>query len=120
MLCCRQAGKSSVSAVLAVHEAVYAPGSLVLLLSPSMRQSQELFRKCQAVYRALGEPVPADTETTMSLGLESGSRIVCPPGGEDTVRGFSGVRLLIVDEAARVPNDALREHRARSRPSGRT
>ena len=30
---------------------------------------------------------------------------MCLPGGEDTVRGFSGVRLLIVEEAARVPDE---------------
>ena len=51
--CCRQAGKSTVVAVLAVHTALYEPGALALLLSPSLRQSQELFRKALAVYRAL-------------------------------------------------------------------
>jgi hypothetical protein len=34
--------------------------------------------------------------------LRNGSRIVALPGTEETVRGFSGVRLLVVDEAARV------------------
>lgn len=33
--CSRQSGKSSVCGVLAAHKALYAPGSLVLLLSPS-------------------------------------------------------------------------------------
>src|SRR5262249_31837391 len=33
-------------------------------------------------------------------------RIVALPGKEETVRSFSGVRLLVIDEAARVP-DAL-------------
>jgi hypothetical protein len=37
--------------------------------------------------------------------LEHGSRIVSLPGREGTIRGYSGVRLLIVDEAAWVPND---------------
>jgi len=35
----RQAGKSLVASILAVHQAVWTPGSLVLLLSPSQRQS---------------------------------------------------------------------------------
>src|SRR5437016_6089824 len=35
----RQSGKSTCVAVLAVHTAVYTPGTLVLLLSPSLRQS---------------------------------------------------------------------------------
>ena len=34
--------------------------------------------------------------------FKNGSRIVALPGTEETVRGFSGVRLLVVDEAARV------------------
>ncbi len=42
----------------------------------------------------------------MTLRLENGSRIVSLPGTEGTVRGFSGVALLIVDEASRV-DDAL-------------
>src|SRR5205807_4237403 len=40
------------------------------------------------------------------LELANGSRVVSLPGKEETVRGYSGVRLLVVDEAARVP-DAL-------------
>ena len=37
--CSRQAGKSTVAAAIGVHEALYRPGSLVLLLSPALRQS---------------------------------------------------------------------------------
>ncbi len=100
--CCRQSGKSTTTAALAVHTAVYEPGALVLLLSPSLRQSGELFKKALALYRALGRPVPAVAETALSLELEHGSRIVSLPGSEQTTRGFSGVRLLVIDEASRV------------------
>jgi hypothetical protein len=37
--CSRQSGKSTTTAVLAMHTALYRPGSLTLLLSPSERQS---------------------------------------------------------------------------------
>ena len=43
--CHRQGGKSPSTGVLAVHSAIYDPGD-ILLLSPSLRQSKELFRKC--------------------------------------------------------------------------
>ena len=43
--CCRQAGKSTIASILALHRALYYPGALVLLVSPSLRQSGELFRK---------------------------------------------------------------------------
>ena len=36
--CCRQSGKSTTTAILALHQAIYDPG-LVLLVSPSLRQS---------------------------------------------------------------------------------
>ena len=78
------------------------PGSLTLLVSPSQRQSQEVFRKVTDVYRAAGRPVPADAENKLALELANGSRVVALPGREQTIRGFSAVGLLIEDEAARV------------------
>src|SRR5689334_1128915 len=80
--CSRQVGKSTTTATLADHTAFYEHGALILLLSPSLRQSQELFRKCLEVYRALDRPVPADAENALSLELENGSRIVSLPGKE--------------------------------------
>lgn len=103
-LCSRQAGKSTIAAVLGVHEALYQPGALVLLLSPSLRQSSELFKKCAAVYQAAGKPVPPAAESALQLQLENGSRLVSLPGKSETIRGYSGVRLLIIDEGAFVPD----------------
>ena len=102
--CSRQSGKSTITALLAVHTVTYEPGALVLLLSPTLRQSGELFKKVLEAYRALSRPVPAEAETQLTLTLENGSRVVSLPGKEGTVRGYSGVRLLIIDEAARVEN----------------
>jgi hypothetical protein len=39
------------------------------------------------------------------MELSNGSRIEALPGTEKTVRGFSGVDLLIVDEASRVADE---------------
>lgn len=102
----RQGGKSLCCAIVAVHQALYEPDSPVLMVSPSQRQSSELFRTALALYRSLGKPVAPEIENRLSLELENGSRIVSLPGSEQTVRSFSAVKLLIVDEAARVP-DAL-------------
>jgi len=100
--CCRQSGKSTMSALIALHRALYHPGSLILCLAPALRQSQELFAKIAGFYRDLGRPISPIGERKLSLELENGSRIVTLPGTERTVRGFSGVGLLILDEAARV------------------
>jgi hypothetical protein len=102
--CCRQSGKSTTTALLAVWTALYTPGALCLLVSPSLRQSSELFLKAVDLYRQLGRPVPADSENRLSLELGNGARIVSLPGSERTLRGFSAVRLLAIDEAARVPD----------------
>jgi hypothetical protein len=39
-----------------------------------------------------------------SLELPNGSRIVGLPANDDTVRGYSGATMLLIDEAARVPD----------------
>jgi hypothetical protein len=103
--CCRQSGKSTMTAVIALHRALYHPGSLILCLAPALRQSQELFGKVLGFYRDLGRPVSPQGERKLSLELENGSRIVTLPGSEKTIRGFSGTSLLVLDEAARVEDE---------------
>lgn len=105
--CARQTGKSVTCAIKAVHTAVYEPGSLILLLSASQRQSAELQKKVVAVYRTLGRPVPAEAESALTITLENGSRVVSLPGTEATIRAYSAVRLLLVDEAARVADETI-------------
>lgn len=105
LLCARQSGKSTVTSVLALHEAIYNAPSLVLLLSPSLRQSQELFAKVKAGYDALTDAPQASQETSLQLRFASGSRIIALPGKEATIRGFSGAGLLVIDEASRVPDE---------------
>jgi hypothetical protein len=106
LLASRQAGKSSVSAALALKTALLRPRSPVLLLSPSQRQSGELYRKVADLFGALGRPMGVTAESALRLELSNGSRIVALPGDEKNIRCFSGVALLVIDEAARV-DDAL-------------
>lgn len=105
--CCRQSGKSTTTAGLALHTALYEPESLILLLSPGERQSMELLRKVLGLYRTLGRPVPAEAENKLTLELENGSRIIALPATGDTIRSYSSVCLLVVDEASRVPDDLM-------------
>lgn len=106
LLCSRQSGKSTITALLALHKALYSKGALILLLAPALRQSQELFRKLKAAFNALrSNNEPVTEESALRLEFTNGSRIVCLPGKEVTIRGFSGVSLLVVDEAARVSDE---------------
>ncbi len=45
LLCSRQSGKSTISALLALHTALYSPNSLTLVVAPAMRQSRGDFPK---------------------------------------------------------------------------
>jgi hypothetical protein len=109
--CSRQSGKSTTVAALALHTALFTPGSLTLLLSPSLRQSSELFRKVLDAYDAIRRPLVPRQRSRTELELTNRSRIVSLPGEEETIRSFSGVDLLIIDEAARVPDDLYRSVR---------
>jgi hypothetical protein len=100
----RQSGKSTVAALLALHVALFQRGSTVLVLSPGQRQSKLLFDKSVQAYRSLGRPLVSESESALSLRLENGSQIVALPGTAALIRGYS-VRLLVVDEASRVPDD---------------
>ncbi len=100
--CSRQSGKSTISGVLALHRALYHPGSLVLCLAPSERQSKELFGKIAGFYRRLHDAPPPESDRKLGMALPNGSRVEALPGSEKTIRGFSGAALLLVDEAARV------------------
>ncbi len=107
LLCSRQSGKSTVTSVLALWEALSNPGALILLMAPAERQSLELFRKIRLAYNAAREVLPElKKETGSEWEFTNSSRIVCLPGKEQTIRGYSGASLLVVDEASRVP-DAL-------------
>jgi hypothetical protein len=103
--CARQSGKSLMSAVIALHRAIYHPGSLVLILAPAERQAKETFGKVATLYHALGHSVAPDSSRKLGMQLASGSRIEALPGSEKTIRGFSGVDLLILDEASRVDDE---------------
>ncbi|HZY85516.1 MAG TPA: terminase family protein, partial [Gemmataceae bacterium] len=54
---------------------------------------------------------PALSRTQLRLELANGSSVLCLPGREDTIRSFGGVRLLVIDEAARVADDLYRSVR---------
>jgi hypothetical protein len=103
--CSRQWGKSSVTAVKAIHRAYTRPDSMVLVAAPSRRQSGEFLHKAEVMMRQAGMPVKGDGYNELSLVFPNGSRIVGLPGKEGTVRGFSAVSLMIIDEASRVTDE---------------
>jgi len=100
--CSRQWGKSTITAIMAVHRACFQDGSLTIAVSPSGRQTGEFLRKAKGFARKLGMKARGDGDNEISMLFPNGSRIVGLPGSEATVRGFSAVSLMLIDEAARV------------------
>lgn len=104
----RQGGKSTVAALLGLYEALYRPGSLTLIVSPSDRQSAELFKKIVALRNQLPQDFELLEDTKRSMTVDGGGRVASLPGSEATIRGFSAATLIVEDEASRV-DDGLYE-----------
>jgi len=104
--CGRQTGKSTIVAARALHVALYIPGSLTILIAPSLRQSRELAIKVAGFLEQIEPAVPTEESNKLSITLMNGSRIVALPGDNPrTIRGYSAPALVIEDEAAFVPDD---------------
>ena len=107
LLCSRQSGKSTVTSLMALWKAIYEPNALVLLVSPSQRQSGELFRTTMNFHARLQGAPTLSAESALRAELSNGTRIVSLPGTEKTIRGFAGANLVVIDEAARVDDELL-------------
>jgi hypothetical protein len=103
LLCSRQSGKSTACALASLHTALFAAG-LVVIVSPSQRQSGEMIRTIRGFIGHLGLKLG---ETALKIEFDNGGRIVALPGSERTVRGLSAASLVIVDEASRVADELL-------------
>ena len=106
-LCNRQWGKSTIAAIRVLHRAWFWPGSLILLVSRAHAQSGGLLEKVRAFLPALGvssRDSRGDGVNRMSVKLPNGSRIVALPGGQKPARSYSKVAMVVIDEAAMVPD----------------
>src|SRR5258708_13892008 len=72
LLCSRQSGKSTVTALSALWQAVYEPG-LIVIGSPSPRQSAESVRTVLLYHSKLAAAPPAPDEATLSAAFPNGS-----------------------------------------------
>lgn len=106
VLCARQTGKSLACAALALRTMLLEAPALVLVVSPSDRQSGEFVRKAKGFFYSLrGPEIPAAVaDSTLQLHLANGSRLIGLPDSEGTVRCFSQVNLIFFEEASRVPD----------------
>jgi hypothetical protein len=105
--CSRQWGKSTISSLTALHEALYRAPAMIILVSPSQQQSTELFKKIHDFWERLPGAPESSQESLTRMELSNGSRIISLPGSEKTTRGYSAATLVVMDEASRVPDELL-------------
>jgi hypothetical protein len=108
MLIPRQHGKTEAAVIKSLSVATTEPDSLILIASPSQRQSDEFVLRARKAYGRIKDAPPLIGDAARRIEFENGSRILALPGDNDgdTMRGLANVRLAIVDEAARC-SDAL-------------
>lgn len=103
LLCARQTGKSMTTALAALHTALFSAG-LVVIVSPSQRQSGEMIRTIRGFAVHLGLTLVG--ESVLKLEFDGGGRIIALPGSETTTRGMAAAAMVVIDEAGRI-DDAL-------------
>ena len=100
----RQCGKSELTAAIALLMVLRQAPALILILSPTDRQSVELLKaKFMPMYEPWAGLCPLIKDNEYSKEFANGSRIIALPGrSEANIRSYSSVNLLIIDEASRV------------------
>ena len=102
----RQVGKSRTVSFLALKTILTIPASTVVIVAPVESQASELLRKVTEAYHSVGDLIPVRREAVTQLELANGSRVIALPGKERRMRSYTAT-LLLVDEAARVPDEVM-------------
>ncbi|MDF3810549.1 MULTISPECIES: terminase family protein [Rhodopseudomonas] len=108
MLIPRQHGKTEAAVMKALPVALTEPHSLILIVSPAQRLSDEFVRRARVAYGRVKDAPSLVGDAARRMEFDNGSRILALPGDNegDTLRGLANVRLCIIDETSRC-SDAL-------------
>jgi hypothetical protein len=110
VLAARQAGKSTVYTIFALWYAMFHSDKSVLICANKFATAKELMERVQLAYELLPSWLKQGcTEYNKSrVRFENGSRIEISATSASSARGKSG-EILIIDEAAFVPNGIMDE-----------
>jgi hypothetical protein len=98
----RGSGKTAVVAAAIFVEAVLN-GNFAIVISASGDQVCELHRRFKEIYTRF-PVVKGDVQKTQAE-FENGGRVVTRPASEVSSRGWHGAKLLVLDEASRIPDE---------------
>ncbi len=102
----RQSGKSTIVAAVPAHTARFYPGSISIIGAPTENQANETMSKVIS-FIARDKDYPKLRKcSNEEVQLENGSRIIVRTAKSDTFRGYSCPRVIILDEASRIEEDA--------------
>jgi len=103
----RQTGKTTTNAIKAIHFAYCNPKKLVLIVSPSLRQSMIMFdRIIELINSNPHLPKSIVRKTRTLIQLDDGSKIVALPCSANMLRGYTA-HMIICDEAAFMPETVI-------------
>ncbi len=82
--------------------------AVILLASASGRQSGQIMEKARKMAKSLNLEILPPPNKCDGFRLANGSEIIALPDSEETIRGFSAPRLIVVDEAAFASEDVFK------------
>ncbi|MEM2857004.1 MAG: phage terminase large subunit [Candidatus Nitrosocaldaceae archaeon] len=94
----RQIGKTTITALKALSNAIIHEKTTTLIVSPSLRQSLHLFGYIIQFINIDPLKMLIESKSKTELKLINGSRIISLPSSPNTIRGYTA-HLVIVDEA---------------------
>lgn len=103
MLIPRQHGKTEAAVMKGLSVATTEPDSLILVLSPAQRLSDEFIRRARMAYGRIRNAPALIGDAARRIEFSNGSRLLALPGDNDgdTLRGLANVRMAIIDECSR-------------------
>ena len=103
----RQGGKSTIMSAVTCHHAKYYPGSLSVILAPTLMQAGEDMMKIKA-FIACDRRYPKLVRSgAQEIQLLNGARILVLTASDDAARGFSNPDIILFDEASRIPDEVF-------------
>lgn len=102
----RQSGKSTIVAAVPAHTARFYPGSISIIGAPTENQANETMSKVISFINRDRDYPGLRKCSNEEVQLENGSRIIVRTAKSDTFRGYSCPRVIILDEASRIEEDA--------------
>lgn len=105
----RQGGKSTIMSGVCCHYAKYHPKSLSVILTPSLKQSNEdIIKINEFISHDPDYPRVLKSGGDGEIKLLNGARILVVTASDDAARGFSAPGIVLFDEASRIDDSVFK------------